>query len=88
VKNPAVIKKFIEEINKKGKEEKLLSFELVKKIKLEAHSFALKDLLTPTAKLKRFNAKNAFLEDINRMYDEGAKEGLWKKQNSINWIYI
>jgi len=74
--NKEFIKKFIEEINKKGKEEKLLSFELVKKVTLQKDSFAVKDLLTPTAKLKRYNAKNIYLADINRMYEEGKADGL------------
>jgi len=73
---PELIKKFLEEINKKGKEEKLQSFELVKKAKLQKDSFGVQDLLTPTAKLKRFNAKKAYETHINRLYEEGKKDGL------------
>jgi len=86
VKNPKWIKKFIEEINKKGKEEKLLSFELVKKAKVEVQSFGTKDLLTPTSKLKRADAKKVYDIDIKRMYEEGKiefkeKPTLWEMRN-------
>jgi long-chain acyl-CoA synthetase len=74
--NEQVIKKFLEEINKKGREEKLYSFELVKKAKLVPESLGVKGLLTVTFKLKRHEAKMFFKSDIDRMYAEGAKEGL------------
>jgi len=38
-------------------------------------------LLTPTAKLKRFNAKVVYQEVINKLYEEGKKEELKKEKN-------
>jgi len=73
-KDKKVQEKFLEEINKKGKEEKLFSFELVKKIRLEPISLATKGLLTPSFKLKRYEAKLYFKDTIDRMYAEGLAE--------------
>jgi len=69
-----------EEINKMimddmvavGKKQGLKGFEFPRKIHLSHQSFTVdNDMLTPTFKLKRPQAKNYFIDHINRLY-EGA----------------
>jgi long-chain acyl-CoA synthetase len=63
-------KDVLDNMNKQAKAEKLMGFEMVKKIKLVADSFALKGLVTSTFKLKRHEAKKFFENEIKAMYSE------------------
>ena len=73
--NKLIADKVMEDMNKIGKTEgKLLSFELIKKIKLEPVSFALQDLMTPSFKLKRHEAKKVYKADIDLMYSQPIDE--------------
>lgn len=61
------------EIKTKGKEGGLFGFEIPTKIVVNHVPFSMEnDLLTPTFKLKRAEAKKYFLKEIKSMYD-GAK---------------
>lgn len=65
------VRKFVlNEMNKTAKEAKLMSFEMVKTLYLEQDSFALKDLLTTTFKLKRHEAKKYYEKIIEDLYKE------------------
>lgn len=56
------------DMNRCAKEEKLLGFEFVKKIKVEAKMWTTDDLLTPTQKLMRFRAKKKYQDELDRLY--------------------
>lgn len=56
------------DMNEKGKQDKLLGFEVVKKIHLECCPWTPADLLTPTQKLMRFNAKKKYESVIAELY--------------------
>lgn len=60
----------LSEMNKTAKENKLLSFEMAKNIFIEKESFALKELLTTTFKLKRHEAKKYYEKTIVQLYEE------------------
>lgn len=66
-------KEVLDNMNKQGKAEKLMGFELVRKVKLVADSFALKGLVTSTFKLKRHEAKIYFESDIKKLYETEIK---------------
>ena len=57
-------------MTKRAKAEKLMGFELVRKLKLVTDPFALNGLVTSTFKLKRHEAKKFFENDIKVMYAE------------------
>lgn len=63
-------KDVLDNMNKQAKAEKLMGFEMVKKIKLVADAFALKGLVTSTFKLKRHEAKQFFENEIKAMYSD------------------
>jgi len=68
-KDAGIVKMVLEDMNKKGKENKLRGFELIAEVTLVDTPFAVEnDLLTPTFKLKRPQAKKAFLSYIDEMY--------------------
>ena len=69
-RNKKLTDKIVEDMNKKGKEGKLLGFEAVKKIHLEPVAWTPEDLLTPTQKLMRFQAKKKYIEIIQKLYEE------------------
>lgn len=70
--NPKTNKLFVDEA-KKAKEQGLNSLEIPQKIHLTSTVFtAENDILTPTFKLKRNDAKRYFLKEIKEMYG-GAK---------------
>jgi len=74
-KNKQIVDKVLEEMNKIGKNEgKLFSFELAKKIILEPSPFATKDLMTPSFKLKRHEAKIVYKKDIDYLYSQPLAE--------------
>jgi len=60
----------LNEMNKTGKEAKLFGFEMVKNLYLEKESFALKDILTTTFKLKRHEAKKFYEKIFQQLYQE------------------
>ena len=62
--------KVLEDMNKYGKEEKLLGFEFVKKIHLEPTLWTTEDLLTPTQKLMRHQGKIRYQEIFDELYRE------------------
>lgn len=65
------IKNFVlTEMNKTGKEAQLFGFEQVKNLYLEKESFALKDILTTTFKIKRHEAKKLYEKVIEQLYQE------------------
>ena len=66
--DPRLKQKIIEEINRLSKEEKLHGFEIVKKIHLEADAWTTEDLLTPTQKLMRHQAKIKYQDVLNELY--------------------
>lgn len=61
----------LKSMKEKAIENKLLGFEMVKKIFLESEVWTPNELLTPTQKLKRHLAKQKYQEIINKMYSEG-----------------
>jgi long-chain acyl-CoA synthetase len=62
----------LSQMEAKAKEYGLSGIERVKKVHITASQFAVtNDLVTPTFKLKRFNAKKFFQEQIEEMYSEG-----------------
>jgi long-chain acyl-CoA synthetase len=58
----------MEDMKEKAREAKLLGFELVKNIYLEWKPWTTNDLLTPTQKLMRFNAKKHYESVFSDMY--------------------
>lgn len=62
----------LEDLRTAGVAKKLSGFEFVKNLYLEKNPFASKDLITTTFKLKRFEAKNVYAEEIKHLYVEGA----------------
>jgi long-chain acyl-CoA synthetase len=72
-KNQKVKDFLLAEIKAKGKEGGLFGFEIPTRILVITTPFSMEnDLLTPTFKLKRAEAKKYFLKEIKEMYD-GAK---------------
>lgn len=72
-KNEKVAAFLLNDIKTNGKAGGLFGFEIPTKIHISAELFSAdNDLLTPTFKLKRNEAKNYFLKQIKEMYD-GAK---------------
>jgi long-chain acyl-CoA synthetase len=63
-------KEVLENMNKQAKAEKLMGFEMVRKLRLMNDAFALKGLVTSTFKLKRHEAKKFFEAEIKAMYSE------------------
>jgi long-chain acyl-CoA synthetase len=67
--NKQIKEKVLADMNKRGRESKINSFELAKQIHLEPESFGTKDLLTPTFKLMRHQAKNYYKKIIDQLYE-------------------
>lgn len=67
-----VRRKFLQELNKVGRQEGLNSLEQAKNIHLLSHPFTIEnEFLTPTLKLKRNNARKHFDATFAAMYKEG-----------------
>ncbi|KAI8990962.1 hypothetical protein BDF20DRAFT_903877 [Mycotypha africana] len=67
--SPAVNLEVMKELTKFGKEYGLKGFEQVKALHLITEEFSVaNELLTPTFKLRRENARSAFKEQIDQMY--------------------
>ena len=62
----------LNDMNSKAKEEKLLGFEVVKHIYLEAVPWTVNDLLTPTMKVMRSEGKKKYGDIISLLYSEVA----------------
>lgn len=60
----------MEDMARYGKEDKLLGFEVVKKIHIEDQVWTTDDLLTPTQKLMRFQAKKKYQKVFEMLYQE------------------
>ncbi len=72
-------------MEEKAKEYKLSGIERVKKVHITPHAFSVQnDIVTPTFKLKRFNAKKFFLEHIEEMYSEG----IWNFITLVIWLTL
>ena len=69
-KNKEVIEEVHSDITRHGKEAKLFSFELAKKIHLEPRKFMDNDFITPSLKLKRHLMTKHYDKVIKRMYEE------------------
>jgi long-chain acyl-CoA synthetase len=69
-RNPKLADAVLADMNLKAKEEKLLGFEVVKKIHIEPKAWTSDDLLTPTQKLMRFKAKVKYEGIIRKLYSE------------------
>lgn len=69
-KMPKLKADILNDMNLKGKEGKLLGFEVVKKFHIEPKPWTADDLFTPTMKLMRFQAKKRYENEINAMYAE------------------
>lgn len=61
---------FLKELELFGKTNGLKSFEIIKKAFLETDSFAKKDLITNTFKIKRFKAREIYAKEIKEMYSK------------------
>lgn len=61
----------INDLKATGATKKLQSFEYVKNVLLDKDAFATKDLITTTFKLKRFEAKKVYSDQIAELYKEG-----------------
>jgi len=79
LQNKQIVDRVLKEINDLGKAEKLLSFELAKKLHLEPVSFVNQDLMTPSFKLKRHDAKKRYQKVIDHLYSTPLEEGGSKK---------
>lgn len=62
--------KITEEMTRLAKEEKLMGFEVVKKFHLESAAWTTDDLLTPTQKLMRHQAKIRYQDILNDLYSQ------------------
>lgn len=70
-KDPEVAQLVLNQLNKVGKKAGLHGFELAKAVYLEEEQFTMeKDLLTPTLKVKRPQAKKYYENEIAAMYDQ------------------
>lgn len=71
--NPKVHRLYLDEMIAKSKEAGFFGFEIPQKVHLTTHAFTPdNDILTPTFKLKRNEAKRFFLSEIKSLYG-GAK---------------
>ena len=69
--NLNLIKEIISNLDSLGRTNGFKGFEMIKKIHLTDEPFSIdNDLLTPTMKLKRHEAKKKYLEVINKLYKD------------------
>lgn len=66
--NPALTVDILKDMNRVADENKLHGFEKATSIHLTPSVWTANDLLTPTQKLKRFEAKEHFQQEIDRLY--------------------
>jgi len=67
-KSPELIKAVITDLEAVSRAGGLNGFEIPRKVHLVATPWTAEDLLTPTMKLKRFDAKQHYIEEINALY--------------------
>ena len=70
IKSKEIKQKILESMNAQGKLEKLAGFEFVRRLHLISDSFGVNELITSTFKLKRHEAKNFYLKQLNALYAE------------------
>ena len=71
IKDPAINKMILDDMNEVGKVNKIRGFETLAAITLVATPFSVEnDLLTPTFKLKRPQSKKAYQAQIDAMYKD------------------
>jgi len=71
IKDPAIIKMILDDMNEVGKTNKIRGFESLAAIVLSVTPFSVEnDLLTPTFKLKRPQAKKAFQAQLDALYKD------------------
>lgn len=74
--NEDMKKEILADLKTIGKAAKLNGFEMIKSVHLAPEEFSVENnLLTPTFKLKRNDAKKVFLTQINTMYEKFAVAG-------------
>jgi long-chain acyl-CoA synthetase len=69
--NKEIKKLILTQLNDIGRKGGLNGFELAKNIFLEPTSFLSQKLLTNTLKIIRFEARNHYKSEINKLYEEG-----------------
>lgn len=70
-KHPKIKEAVLKSMTDLGKEAKFRGFEFIKSVYLHPEPFSIEnDLLTPTFKLKRPQAKKAFNKEIDQLYEE------------------
>lgn len=67
--------KVLKEMNGLAKEKKLNGFEMARQLHLSSKTFKELDLMTPTEKLKRNEAKEKLKDQIEQMYKDGPLDG-------------
>ena len=67
-KDPQVVMRVLADLNRAGRDAKLLGFELIQNIHLEPISMVMYGLMTPSMKLKRNAAKEHFKDILVRLY--------------------
>ncbi|KAJ2881006.1 medium-chain fatty acid-CoA ligase faa2 [Coemansia aciculifera] len=74
------------ELNSHGVERNLSYYELVSNVYLEPYEFDVYGLLTPTLKIKRYDAIRHYQVTINRLYEEIGSDGNQSQMANItNW---
>jgi len=71
LKNNDLKRRVLEELNKTAANGKLNGYEVAKNIHLDSKTFEENDLMTPTQKLKRGEAKEKYQTAIDQMYESG-----------------
>jgi len=75
LKNNDLKRRVLEDLNKTAEAQQLNGYEIAKHICLESKSFEENDLMTPTQKLKRGDAKEKYSQIIESMYESGPLIG-------------
>jgi long-chain acyl-CoA synthetase len=71
VKDPAIVKMILDDMNEAGKKNKLRGFEALAAVTLSSEALSVaNDLLTPTFKIKRPQCKKRFQGDLDAMYKD------------------
>ena len=79
LKDPVFKKLVLDDMIRVGVENKISGLEKPKDITLTLETFSVENnILTPTFKLKRNIARDVYKTQIQAMYSELQKQGLWK----------
>ena len=69
--NADLKKEILKDLEKMGRENEFKGFEIIKKLHLTDEMFTIEnDMLTPTMKLKRHEAKKRYIDEIKKLYSE------------------